>query len=167
MTQPTLTTDELAELARAALAEHERTSPGPWFASYSRVWAQPLMQPWEDCPPAPDDHTSQEYRDWKREFRALDPEVAVVPATYGDTPTGRHAADADFIAHAHEREPVLAQAVERLLAENVEWQEKYYGISNGAYIDAQDREAELLHEVAIAKGQLDDAQKRIAELEAK
>lgn len=128
----------------------DAATPGPWgYNSYSRVDANPLIEHYDD----PD---TPEYPDGKRPGRIsgtffdeadnawlaqhhaayeADPMVAEVPAEYGDTATGRHAADAEFIAHARTDMPTLLDKVEQLknvLRQLLEW-DHLDGSSDGAY----------------------------------
>lgn len=83
----------------------EAATPGPWFwNSYNVIFSRPLQRLYSafeeeheaaGAPWGPDGEYAGE---WAERFREIDPHVASVPATAGDTATGRHAADAAHIA---------------------------------------------------------------------
>lgn len=98
-------------------------TPGPWFwNSYSGVFAGgPEINPrsydeWWDAQEAAgatDADFEKGGRLYAEDYRR-DPLVAHVPAIAGDTATGRHAADADFIANAPADVAYLLAEVDRL-----------------------------------------------------
>jgi hypothetical protein len=97
-------------------ARLDKATPGPWgYNSYRAVFGPPaLIQAYDDAPdypegPRPTIGTPEDMA-WCAQRAAAyeaEPIVASVPAHYGDTATGRHAADAEFIAHAREDVPYL------------------------------------------------------------
>lgn len=90
-------------------ARANAATPGPWFwNSYAKVSAAPLVQAEEDWPI---DEATEEVADFGRFYVEAMATVAWVPPRMGDTATGRHAADADLIAHAREDIPALVAAL--------------------------------------------------------
>jgi hypothetical protein len=105
--QPTLYELCLMEIARRDKWLHQ-TSPGPWFYSgYAGVFSGPLVQGYDDwIEPlvVHASHTLERYTGctecgtsqcqyFKENYDVRDPVVAELPAEFGDTATGRHAAD--------------------------------------------------------------------------
>lgn len=115
-----LTPENLDEIEQRAA----KATPGPWFwNSYSRICSAPLIQVDHDGPDYPDvprpgpPFFTDEDNAWlaqRQAAYAADSTVAHVPALYGDTATGRHAADATFIAAARVDVPRLVAEVRRL-----------------------------------------------------
>lgn len=102
-----MTPDDIAKL-RALIA---KTTPGPWFYNgYSGLFSFPLGQvsddlDWPECEvPANKDTCGNgpcpgcPYFEHEYQHGSL---VAHVPAHHGDTATGRHAADAEYLAAVH------------------------------------------------------------------
>lgn len=111
----------------------EEITPAPWFwNSYSMIQAASLIEAWENAPEFQRSSTrpysiyqqtngaegtpafSPEDNAWLEQQRLAyeaDCEVASVPAHYGDTATGRHAADAQFIETARSAVPELLDAL--------------------------------------------------------
>lgn len=97
------------------------TTPGPWgYNSYNRIESIPMLaasgeieceheaagSPWT---------AGGEYPEpWASRAQTVNPRVCSVPASYGDTATGRHAADAWFIAEARTDIPALLARVREL-----------------------------------------------------
>lgn len=110
----------------------EATTPGPWgYNSYSKIDSAPLAMQCDntetpDYPegPRPGRTVGHVFFDdadnaWLAQQHAAyeaDPVIAWVPAEYGDTATGRHAADAEFIGCSRTDVPALLTEVERLRA---------------------------------------------------
>ncbi len=88
------------------------------------------------------------YEEKKREYDA-DPAICYVPAQYGDTATGRHAIDADFIAELRNAYPEISKEI-RALREVVAAYENRDWWANSEYLE--DRQAAQIRlEKAIAK----------------
>jgi hypothetical protein len=104
--------DRLAEI-RARL---DAATPGPWgWNSYNGVYSGPLIQAdarleaEHEAAGAPWDEDGEPSGEWRSRFADVAPRVCSVPPSYGDTATGRHAADAQFIAHARADIPWLLE----------------------------------------------------------
>ncbi len=109
----------------------EAATTGPWsYNSYSRVDADAMAANWDnpslDYPDDPRPCTvtgiafDEADNTWLAQHHAAyeaDAMVCGVPAEYGDTATGRHAADAEFIAHAITDIPLLMDEIEQLRTE--------------------------------------------------
>lgn len=116
--------DDAARIAEIR-ARLEAATPGPWgYNSYSGVFGPPDLCAADDGPDYPESPRptpgSPEDRGWVAQRSAAyeaDPRVCKVPALYGDTAIGRHAADAEFIAHAREDVPYLLARLDALAAE--------------------------------------------------
>lgn len=110
-----MTPEELAEI-RADLA---KISPGPWvYNSYNRVVSAPLLDEYNKIEATIPEVATEE------EWEVLDNfeyEVASVPPIAGDTATGLHAKDAQFIAKAPSRISALLEEVARLQSERDEF----------------------------------------------
>lgn len=98
----------------------EAATPGPWFYnSYNAVASGPMTRKNHELVEAPHDAAGSPWTEdgdypkpWKSLDREYEPGVCRVPPTMGDTATGRHAADAEFIAHARTDVPDLLAALE-------------------------------------------------------
>lgn len=93
----------------------EGATPGPWFYnSYSGVFSAPLM---EQCKALEDECAAAGWppcdlpqdQPWYDRFYDTEPQVCKVPAHHGDTATGRHAANAAFIAACRDMVPKLLE----------------------------------------------------------
>jgi hypothetical protein len=118
---PMLTPETEAQIRRRV----EAATPGPWgWNSYSAIHSASIMQAeTDDTPDYPEGKRpgppffTDEDNAWLAQREAAyeaDPLVAWVPAHYGDTATGRHAADADFIAHTRTDIPTLLTEIDQL-----------------------------------------------------
>lgn len=121
-----LTDEQLREIRGRA----DAATPGPWgYNSYSRVDAGAFIANYDnpDAPDYPDgsrpgsqpghkffDEVDNAWLAQRHAAYEADPEVASVPAEYGDTATGRHANDAEFIAYARTDVPRLLDEIDRL-----------------------------------------------------
>jgi hypothetical protein len=116
-----------AEMEAAIRRRVDAATPGPWgWNSYSAIHSAPIMQAeTDDTPDYPEGKRpgppffTDEDNAWLAQREAAyeaDPLVAWVPAHYGDTATGRHAADADFIAHTRTDIPTLLTEIDQLRA---------------------------------------------------
>jgi len=105
-----------AEIA-ALRARCEAATPGPWYwNSYSMVQSSPMTvaeQALENRILAENDGDPAALDDprYKTEWYQAESAVCFVPASHGDTATGRHAADAAFIAEARTDIPALLGAL--------------------------------------------------------
>lgn len=128
-------------LADEALAEHAKTTPGPWAYEFTgekdNSWGLGIIIGANDEPVIGLNED-------------LDAEVETTICVNDGGSSDSNLADPEWIAHAHEREPLLAQAVRDLVAENGSLRHNY------------ERE---MHNLGIAPEQLSEAQTRIAELE--
>jgi hypothetical protein len=120
----------------AIRARADAATPGPWFYNgYSWVGRQDTgdasdgltFDEWADT--IEEGHSAERYGACEAcgtdrpsgcvhagEWVRRETTVAGVPATYGDTATGLHAADADFIAEARTDVPALLDALDTALA---------------------------------------------------
>ena len=103
-----------SERLAAIKARSEAATPGPWFwNSYSGIFSAICEVSGTEAPKCERiDHDDDR----------CTPSVAHVPPSYGDTATGLHAADADFIASARTDVPELVAEVERLQACVAMWE---------------------------------------------
>lgn len=132
----------------AIRARERATTPGPWFwNSYSAVLAAPFIAAWESHEGFPDGERpgvgSAEDFAWRRQRDAAyeaTPAVCHVPPHYGDTATGRHAADAQFIAEARQDIPALLDENARLTAENAALREALSPLNVSVYQQQGDGE---------------------------
>ena len=113
--QPALTAAERAKIRARA----DAATPGPWgYNSYSAVHSTPMVEATarlereHEVAGEPYDDEGEPSGEWAARFAAVAPAVARVPPSYGDTATGRHAADAAFIAAARIDVPRLLDALE-------------------------------------------------------
>lgn len=114
---------------------------GDWgYNSYSAIFANSLIAGYDDSPDYPDgprpggtpghaffDDADNAWLAQRHAAYEADPIVAHVPAEYGDTATGRHAADAEFISHAKRDVPALLGMADRLRAELDDIKGRGYG----------------------------------------
>jgi hypothetical protein len=114
MSEPT-PAGQLRAAATLLRERAEAATPGPWaWNSYNGVFSVPRVReydPWLDT--VGDDHSEERHGECRAcgkseggcdlagEFYRRNPRVAGVPAQYGDTATGQHAADAQLIELMH------------------------------------------------------------------
>ena len=150
-----MTDDELREIeARAAAA-----TKGPWFYnSYNQVQSSPFCQAYNEfeekvVAERGEDHLDD--KDLEKDWPV--PRVCSVPPVSGDTAIGRHAADAEFIAHARTDAPALIAEVRMLralLTDTVEYLHRVGGVASaqGAmapWLDDAPKLAQRLREARI------------------
>jgi hypothetical protein len=112
----------------AIKARVDAATPGEWFFAYNKIFAGGKVSAEEAWIEAlgSDDHTLDQHPrepcgggkcNLRSKALDMDPVVARVEPSYGDTATGQRVLDAEFIAHAREDVPALIAEVERLRAE--------------------------------------------------
>jgi hypothetical protein len=106
---------ELRAAAQRLRTLAEAATPGPWtYNSYNGIFSVPRVREWDPWLDTVDESHSEARRgeckacektaggcDLAGEFYRRNPYVSGVPAEYGDTATGQHAADAELIAAMH------------------------------------------------------------------
>lgn len=93
----------------AIRARHTAATKGPWFFSgYSGVFTEDdaliaaedaLITAWSEAGYPKDDKGRHEAQPWRKQLYEAGTNVCWIDPEYGDTATGRHAADGDFIAN--------------------------------------------------------------------
>lgn len=109
-------------------ARVDAASVGPWaYNGYSGIASVPLLHAWDAWTDAHEGHEfertgkcepcgSDAGCEFAEEYYERYSWIGWVPSHHGDTATGRHAADAEFIAHAREDIPALVAEIEMLRA---------------------------------------------------
>ena len=123
MSEP-LSAERLAEIRARAYA----ATMGPWYFAYTSIWGEGRVareEAWLDSLDAahtldrnPCEHCSGGPCAYRAKALDMDPVVARVQPSYGDTATGQRVLDAEFIAHARQDVPDLLAEIDRLAAEN-------------------------------------------------
>lgn len=121
MSEP-LSAERLAEIRARA----DAATQGPWYFAYTSIWGEGRVareEAWLDSLDAahtldrnPCEHCDGGPCTYRAKALDMDPIVARVQPSYGDTATGQRVLDAEFIAHARADVPDLLAEVDRLRA---------------------------------------------------